>query len=939
MNKLKGKLSLLLAVIIMMATFMPVLTVYAANTDVEMSLIVKYNNAQLKDGQTLNIKPGSVIDVTVDTPYTEGLEIAYYWNGGAINTFPIGQKTGKITLPNFEAGTKNTLQVQAIINDYTHGIFKVIDKFVYTIEIPKTTEISTSLKYNNSTVSTTKAIEVAAGEKLYATATSTNGVKTFVYRWDNEGLMQFPAGTTTGLIVVPNYAAGSTHTLKLQAVSNDSVASEPKSYTIKIPQVQEEVEMSLIVKQAGKTLKDKQVLTLEPGAIFDVTVDTPYTEGLEIAYYWNGGKINTFPIGQKTGKITLPNYAAGSTNTLQVQAIINDNTHNIHEVIDKFTYTIKIPEAQAPATEISTSLKYNNSTVPTNKTVEVPVGGKLYVTAISNNGVKTLVYRWDNETLMQFPAGTTTGLIVVPSYADGTTHTLKVQAVANDGVASTPMVYTIKIPDAVVVPPVEETEITVGLKYYGTTLSTNKDVRVYLDDELDAVTSCNIDVEKIVYYWDEGATQTINAAKGKIAIPSNFVVDSEHTLTLYAIAEDGTRSADKEYTIIIDEEYNNEEDDELIIEPWMEENDDLDTLAISLRNDSEEEKENKNIYELEEEIIYYVDYKNGGKDISKKVTLVLNVPETFKVVSADGGSVSTSKGTITWTFNGLDEDEAGTKTVVLKYTKIGNSKVSYKIVKPLAEIKVDGKVKDESAVINLIYKDKDTEIKDLHLPYMFGDKDKPTFRPDDTITRAEGALVLTRIFGISTSYDNSSYNYPDLDQTYLEARKAIIAATEYGIINGYEDGTYKPNKAMTRAEFLKIIANRVAIENDDGFEIKDIESSIKLYDDPTRVYVVNNEYLTEHWALEEVSLLARLNMTPLTDSNTNLRLDEPITRAEVAQLVNLYLLRAPADVTSKTKSGFSDVSKNHKLFADIIEATREAHTYYITDETTEEAEF
>ena len=496
--------------------------------------------------------------------------------------------------------------------------------------------------------------------------------------------------------------------------------------------------MNLIVKRAGKTLKNQQVLTLRPGAVFTVEVETPYTEGLEIAYYWNAGKINTFPVGQKTGRIVLPNYAEGTTNTLQVQAIINDYTHDIFEVIDIQLFTIKIAE--------------------------------------------------DIE-----------------------------------------------------------------------------------DDD-----------------------------------------------------------SDTEYE---------DEDDELIVEPWMEENDDLDTLAVSLRNDSDEDKANKNIYEVGEEITYYVDYKNGGKDLKKSATLVLNVPETFKVVSSDGGSVSTSKGTITWNLGALEEDEAGTKTVVLKYTKIGSSKVTYRIVKPLAEIKLDKKVKDNSAVINLIYKDKDEEIKDLHTPYMFGDEDKPTFRPDDTITRAEGALVLTRIFGISTAYDNSSYNYPDLDETYLEARKAIIAATEYGIINGYEDGTYRPNKAMTRAEFLKIIANRVAIENEDGFEIKDLESSIKVYDDPTRVYVVNKEYLTEHWALEEVSLLARLNMTPLTDSKTNLRLDEPITRAEVAQLVNLYLLRAPADVTSKTKSGFTDVNKNHKLFADIIEATRDAHTYFITDETTEEAEF
>ena len=43
-----------------------------------------------------------------------------------------------------------------------------------------------------------------------------------------------------------------------------------------------------------------------------------------------------------------------------------------------------------------------------------------------------------------------------------------------------------------------------------------------------------------------------------------------------------------------------------------------------------------------------------------------------------------------------------------------------------------------------------TEVEDEHEPYMYGDKDTKNFRPDDTIKRGEGALVLTRIFGIST---------------------------------------------------------------------------------------------------------------------------------------------------------------------------------------------
>ena len=182
---------------------------------------------------------------------------------------------------------------------------------------------------------------------------------------------------------------------------------------------------------------------------------------------------------------------------------------------------------------------------------------------------------------------------------------------------------------------------------------------------------------------------------------------------------------------------------------------------------------------------------------------------------------------------------------------------------------------------------------------MQGDAGKPTFRPDDGITRAEGALVLTRIFGMSTSGTTVTNVYSDLDETYLEAQKAIVAASAAGLINGYEDGTYKPNKKMTRAEFMKIIAANIELmaEEEDirGLEVKTSDEEIKIYKNPTKSYVFGNTTVT--------------------------------------QLVNFYLLRAPAEDVKTTQ--FSDVNKNHKLFGDIVEATREAHTYYLTTEGTE----
>ena len=389
-----------------------------------------------------------------------------------------------------------------------------------------------------------------------------------------------------------------------------------------------------------------------------------------------------------------------------------------------------------------------------------------------------------------------------------------------------------------------------------------------------------------------------------------------------------------------DESKDEFDEDELIIEPWMKENDELNCLAVSLRSEPYEgDRANKNIYALNEKVIYYVDYKNGGKDTEKTVTLELTLPLAFSVVDSDGAKVSKTKKTFTWTFDGMENEESGTKVVVVKYTSLGSSSATYKRITPEATINLGNTEKDISAVLNLVVKDFDIEIKDEHEPYMYGDRDTQNFRPDDTITRAEGALVLTRIFGISTMYDSNTYSYPDLNETYLEARRAVMAATAYGIIEGYPDGTYRPNQPMTRAEFITILAKQIEEEYGEGFEVKDEESLIKVYKDRNRLYYISNtEYYNNHWSVAYATLLARLNMTSLTEDSTNLRIDDYITRAEVAQLVNFYLLRAPADVSSSTRVPFPDVSKKHKLFADIVEATREAHRYSITEEGTEEEE-
>ena len=554
----------------------------------------------------------------------------------------------------------------------------------------------------------------------------------------------------------------------------------------------------------------------------------------------------------------------------------------------------------------------------------------------NDQGMALLGYMFDSTDKSNYITSSdpTKVTITIPNYAPDSEHFLVINAVAAcDGLPVGEKEY-------------QATSGTFAVKFKMASATTEPDepvttVKVYVTKNSAATvqlkaTITNSTFSKFLYNWDGEEDKTLTVNPSNVALPTEV---GTHKLTVKAVATDGS-TAKTTYTYVVEEPEDDEENDELIIEPWMKENDDLKYLAVSLRSEPyEENRANKNIYALKEKVIYYVDYKNGGKDTDKEVTLTLTLPLSFSVVDSDGAKVSKSNKTLTWTFDGMEKDEAGTKVVVIKYTTLGKTSLTHKQIIPKATISLGKTEKDISAVPNLIVKDFDTEINDEHEPYMYGDRDTGKFRADDTITRGEGALVLTRIFGISTKYDENTYAFPDLNQTYLEARKAVIAATACGIIQGYPDGTYRPNKAMTRGEFITILARQIEEEYGEGFEVKDEESLIKVYKDKNRFYFVSDtEYYDAHWSVAYATLLARLNMTPLEEDNTNLRVDDPITRAEVAQLVNFYLMRAPAEVTSSTRTQFPDLSRRHKLFADIVEATRDSHTYSITEDGTEEDE-
>ena len=92
--------------------------------------------------------------------------------------------------------------------------------------------------------------------------------------------------------------------------------------------------------------------------------------------------------------------------------------------------------------------------------------------------------------------------------------------------------------------------------------------------------------------------------------------------------------------------------------------------------------------------------------------------------------------------------------------------------------------------------------------------DDGTFGPMKNVTRAEFATMIIRFLGMESSISNSKENLPFPDIENVEwAIGNIRAAKNLGIINGYDDGTFKPNNNVSFEEAVKMVICTLGYEN------------------------------------------------------------------------------------------------------------------------------
>ncbi|MNW24961.1 Endoglucanase precursor [compost metagenome] len=90
----------------------------------------------------------------------------------------------------------------------------------------------------------------------------------------------------------------------------------------------------------------------------------------------------------------------------------------------------------------------------------------------------------------------------------------------------------------------------------------------------------------------------------------------------------------------------------------------------------------------------------------------------------------------------------------------------------------------------------------LHIADGFPDG---SFRPEQTVTRAEFTVMLARALGLELSQDTAETAFTDGQALSAWARPAIQQAAAHKLIQGYEDGTFRPNALITRAELITLL--------------------------------------------------------------------------------------------------------------------------------------
>jgi hypothetical protein len=190
-----------------------------------------------------------------------------------------------------------------------------------------------------------------------------------------------------------------------------------------------------------------------------------------------------------------------------------------------------------------------------------------------------------------------------------------------------------------------------------------------------------------------------------------------------------------------------------------------------------------------------------------------------------------------------------------------------------------------------------------HVAYMSG-YNTGLFLPNKSVTRAEAVTMFYKLL-LTTDWEKKSFPDVPADQWYAEAVETMAGL---GVVSGYENGTFGPNKKITRAEFVTIAMAFSTLENGKS-TFSDVPDSF--------------------WAAPYIYSASQQGWVSGYEDGT-FGPNKNITRAEAVSIINKMLGRtADPNVKELTDvKNYYDLFPTHWAYAAIVEAST-PHTYHM----------
>jgi hypothetical protein len=277
----------------------------------------------------------------------------------------------------------------------------------------------------------------------------------------------------------------------------------------------------------------------------------------------------------------------------------------------------------------------------------------------------------------------------------------------------------------------------------------------------------------------------------------------------------------------------------------------------------------QDLYAYEVNLVYdpeQLRFKNAKSDISGMSVTPIVKNDSIQFANTKIGNKAGENGDAVLCTFAFDVIGKGSTKVELNDVKLVSSQLASVSLKANAQITTEIKGDKSEAFTDIAgHWAKEAIEQAAKIGFVNGFEDH-TFRPQGLVTRAEFTAMLTRALQLP-GLEDAPLDFADADRIPQWAKAGISAAVAAGIVNGYEDNTFRADNRINRSEMTALVVR-----------------ALKLDVSSTAALTFSDQDQIPDWAAPYVATAVKTGLIQGRDGNQFAPL-ENTTRAEAVKLI------------------------------------------------------